>query len=184
MAEAHNLLATLALDRRDYTSAEAHIDDAMSINARDITAVSLLARSEIEQGNPQNAIGLLESAIDPNAKGSGLKMALATAYIQSKQFDKAKDTLSAVLAQNPDYVPAKMLMLEYFFEVEDFDSLLAYAGEIIKAEDAPARAYAYEGLAKLHKGDGDGGMASITKALEIQGDEPLALQYVVRGLCP
>jgi hypothetical protein len=102
-----------------------------------------LAAAYLRQGMTDEAIRLYESSLtgmyrtDPE-----LLSGLAAAYVQAQRYDRAKETLEALYAANPDYdnPDVRLLKARTLAELGDTDqALAAYAGLMQTASGAEVK---------------------------------------------
>ena len=109
----------MALDRRD--EARPVIENAVALAPRLGRARELLARLEIEAGNPAKVVDLLEPVYAEVQDRYDLIRVLGEAYFQLERYEDAEELLArAVLLENPDPQSLNLLGLARF-QVSDFE---------------------------------------------------------------
>jgi len=104
---AWRLLSQIALSRKNYKDALALLDNVFSRDPQDVDARILQSNIMIAQGEPKNAVELLEKL--DNAYGGrlpGIKLQLARALLADNNRAQAETVLNQVIAANPAYADA------------------------------------------------------------------------------
>jgi Flp pilus assembly protein TadD len=91
----------LSAGRGDSQAAEAAFQQALKLDARDLTALSNLGILRARQGNLPSAISLLQSAFDANKDVAGLAMNLARVQCMAGDATGARATVEAALVYAP-----------------------------------------------------------------------------------
>jgi tetratricopeptide (TPR) repeat protein len=103
-------LAQLAIAKRDYASAQRWAGEALEIDLRDAESHAALAESLGGGHNNEGAIEEWKIAVELAPEKPQPRFALADAYYQTGQKEKAKEELEKLLDISPDYSPAKTLL--------------------------------------------------------------------------
>lgn len=109
----------MALERKE--EARPVIEKAVAMAPRLGRARELLARLEIEAGNPTRVVELLEPVYAHVQDRYGLLRVLGEAYFHLARYEEAEDLLArAILLENPDTLSLNLLGLARF-QVSDFE---------------------------------------------------------------
>jgi Flp pilus assembly protein TadD len=103
-------LAQLALAAKDYPAAQRWATEAIQIDVLDVEMHRLLGESLAEQNKYDQAIKEFEVAIQLKPRQLHLRFALADAYVQTGQQDKARTALRQLLELDPEYPGADVLL--------------------------------------------------------------------------
>jgi tetratricopeptide (TPR) repeat protein len=95
-AAAHELLARIALARRDLETAEAEAREAMSIEERRAGPRMVLADVHFAAGRPLEALKVLEAAVEEGIRDEAIRIRLAQVYIAAGQIDRAVGVMSGL----------------------------------------------------------------------------------------
>ena len=107
--------------------------------------VTSLARLHIDAGNNKEAVGLLEGFVKDHPEADRALDALAQAYAQLEQFDKAAETYRKALALDADNVDIKKALAQALFFAEKHDEAANLYLELLKLDEN-------DGLALLRLG--------------------------------
>ena len=109
----------MALERKD--EARPVVERAVAMAPRLGRARELLARLEVEAGNPSRVVELLEPVYEHVQDRYALLRVLGEAYFHLARYEEAEDLLArAILLENPDTQSLNLLGLARF-QVSDFE---------------------------------------------------------------
>jgi cellulose synthase operon protein C len=103
-------LAELAAERKDHAAAERWSREVLEIDVQDANIHHLLAESLVAQQKPKAAIEEYEFAVQIAPEQNDWRFALAKAYVDAKQPDKARKAIENLLKREPTYSGAKELL--------------------------------------------------------------------------
>lgn len=95
--------ARIYLDRNDFENAEPLLRKALNINPNDAFITKMLGAIEVQKGNAQEGIRLLEISRRLNPRDSQMLYNLSGAYGIDRQFEKALEIAILVREQNPRF---------------------------------------------------------------------------------
>ena len=103
-------LTELAIAAKDYPATARWATEALQIDVLDAALHRMLAEALIGQGKPADAAFEYETAVELIPDSGSLRYALADAYLQAKDTERAKAALKTLLEKEPDYPGAKALL--------------------------------------------------------------------------
>ena len=171
LAEARFLLGSTLLEGGDPVGAEVELRKALALKYPASTVVPLLVRAIAAQGKGQLAIKEFGTTVlgDP-AGNAALKTALAAAYLQQGDRDKAQFALNDALRATPD-APGPLLMLARVRTAEnDIDGAFAALNRILAKEPTNYEALQVKGDLLAAKGDTNAALRAQRQALKARPD--------------
>jgi tetratricopeptide (TPR) repeat protein len=103
-------LAQLSAEARDYPAVCRWATEALHVDVMDSDVHRLLAEAEAALGRYPAAVGEYQVAVKLAPKEPSLRFALADAYLQTKQTERARKELTELLAIDADYPGAQLLL--------------------------------------------------------------------------
>jgi len=103
-------LAQLAMADKDYASAVRWANQAIQIDVMDSELHKLLAGALVATGKHSAAITEFATVLELNPDQPEVELALAGAYLEDKQTDKAEVLLKHLIQQDPDNAEAQRLL--------------------------------------------------------------------------
>jgi putative PEP-CTERM system TPR-repeat lipoprotein len=170
--EARFLLGRTLLEGGDPVGAEVELRKALALKHPASVVAPLLVRSLVAQGKGQVAIKEYGATIleDPAANAE-LKTALATAYVQQGDRDKARATLEDALRTAPDAYGPLLMLARMKAAANDVDGALASLDRILAKEPANYEALQVKGdLLYAAKGDMNAALRAQRQALKARPD--------------
>lgn len=132
-AEARLLLATSLMDSGDPAGAEAEVRKAISASAPDDFTYPLLARALIAQGDFKKVTTeLIGRKLGTPAARAELGIALATATAAQGDPRRAKNLVTAALAEQPENVKGRLLQAQLAAQTGDMPAARNYVDAILK----------------------------------------------------
>jgi tetratricopeptide (TPR) repeat protein len=110
--EALDALGNLDAERGDYQTAEQIFRRVLELDPHDLTALSNLGVLLAKEGNPNDAISLLQTAFDRNQDIPGLAMNLARVECMKGDVPAARNTLSTALFYCPNLEDVRRLLTQ------------------------------------------------------------------------
>ncbi len=103
-------LAQLALKRQDFQAARKWANQIIYTDVEDAEAHAQLAEAETGVRNYEEAVAEYLTAIKLDGSKLAWRFALADAYVQAKEIEKARQTLKELLEIDPEYPGAAVLL--------------------------------------------------------------------------
>lgn len=104
--EAHLGIGAVCIERADYEKAEIALGKAIALQPDSIEGTVLLATALIHQGKFREAASLLEPRVQGPHAPMPFFLLLGQAYLQLKEFAKAKPCFETAVRMAPDYANA------------------------------------------------------------------------------
>ena len=143
----------------------------------------LLSATVLEElGQYELAIGIYDNVPDDADEALDANIGRAAALRQSGQSAEAIDALKAVVAQAPDYIEGYLALGDTLRGEKEFEPCIDAYTQALNRIDAPeTRHWAVfytRGICQERAGQWEGAEADFRKALELQPDQPLVLNYL------
>ena len=110
---------------------------------------------------------MIKRTININQNSFEYKSFLCKLLLKTEKIDDAKSEIEELNTKYPNYYYAKVLMAEYFYDKQDFDSLFNTAQELIELDLNQYEGYYYNALALLEKNDISFAIESLKKAITL-----------------
>ncbi len=172
LAEARFLLGRTLLDAGDPVSGEVELRKAMALKYPMSQLAPALVRALVMQGQAGRAIqDYGTTQLEPAAAAAELKVALATAYAQLGDSEKAQAALDVALRADPDSTQALLMQARLKFAAKDIDGAFAALERVIARQPTNHEALQLKGdLIYSAKGDADAAMKAHRRALAARPD--------------
>jgi tetratricopeptide (TPR) repeat protein len=159
-AEARNLLAADALDRKDYDAARVHARNVLLGDARNENALLNAAISYIREGLFDQTALIATSAIERQDDAAALHNALGLVYLEKDNTRRATEHFLKALKANPENQEARLNLAALELAYGNFKSALQRFNEALTrtpndAELVASRGVAYRGLSKFEEAKKD-----------------------------
>ncbi len=181
-----NLRGGLMLARRDIAAARAAFEKALAKQPAYLAAAVNLARLDLAERKPQEAIGRLESVVKTDPKS--VEALLTLAEMQRATGAAAPDvlrTLERAEAASPGGVPANLAIIQHLLLQRQTAQALQVAQRIAAAHQNDPRAIEALARAQLAAGDSQQAIAALNRLVSLVPASPqplVALADVHRSL--
>jgi len=115
-------VAQLSLLKKDYSAAQASVDEALSLHSQNIRVLTFNAEISRTQGNHTQAKKRYEDALEVRKNYVPALSGLIAVHIALKEFDLASAAIEQLLVENPKYVNAYYFKALIFGHKNDFKS--------------------------------------------------------------
>ena len=182
-ARARRLLAEtrLALDK-DQEARQA-LEPLISGDSTDIVSLSMAAGADLNLGEVDEAIALLEQGVAANPGNADLKVQLALAYFRNQQFDRAQEVLDALpddmSGERTEFGGDVLAVLASLSRGERAEAL-ADARAVREKWPGQADAHALVGSIEMAMGELENARASFVRGLDIAPEDVRTLRYLAQ----
>lgn len=182
----HNLRGGLMLARRDIPAARAAFEKALAKQPAYLAAAVNLARLDLAERKPQEAIGRLESVVARDPKS--VEALLTLAEIQRATGAAAPEvlrTLERAEAASPGGVPANLAIIQHLLSQRQAAQALQVAQKVAAAHQSEPRAIEALARTQLAAGDSQQAIAALNRLVNLLPASPqplVALADVHRSL--
>lgn len=182
LAEARYILAVALLRSGDAVGAETELRKAMALKYPEEKTVPSLAQALLAQGQYKKLIDeMADKDLSQPAAKAELLTAVATAYIVTRNEDKAKSTLDAALKADPSYVPAQLLVVRRQAGGGDLDGAIVAIDAILAKTPKSYDAQKLKGDLLLAKKNPDAALVAFRSAVDTKTDF-LAARLAMLGI--
>jgi putative PEP-CTERM system TPR-repeat lipoprotein len=164
-AQTRYQLATVYLDAGDAVSAEKEIRLALKLGARFDTAMPVLGRSLVLQGQFQKVLD--ETAAEAEKNGAELLCVRADAYLAMGKLDDASRLYDSVLLAHPAYPAALTGLGRVAFMARDVEKARLYAAQALAAAPRNTDVLLFEGDLRRAQNQPLQALAAYDKVLSI-----------------
>ncbi|MBX9849618.1 MAG: PEP-CTERM system TPR-repeat protein PrsT, partial [Rhodocyclaceae bacterium] len=170
LGEARFLLGKILLSEGNPVGAEVELRKAVSAKYPEQIVVPDLARALLTQGQNKQLIERYGATrFDQAAADASLQTSLAAAYRSEGDSKSAESRLTAALKDDPNFVPALMLLALQRAIAGDFDAALSQTEAILSKDPANAEAWKLKGDLLLRgKSKTDDALVAYRKSIEIE----------------
>ncbi len=165
----HNLRGGAMLAKRDIAAARAAFEKALALRPDYLSAAINLARIDLAEQRPTEALGRLKKIIDLD--GRNVEARLAYAELQRTIGATPAEvlaTLEQAVSAAPGALPATLAIAQHHLRARDFPRALAMAQKAAAAFPNDVRAVAMLAGAQLASGDTQQAIASLNKVVTLQ----------------
>lgn len=146
-AEAHLYLGIIALEAKTKQEAKEHFQEAIALNSSFERAYLKLVTVLEEEGNPQQAIEILEKyLVDMNPHHREFRLRLIRLYISQHKTESALSHLDHLLQENPDDLHAQVRKAQIYGEMGNFPAAIEELNAILKVRPNELRVRDFLGL--------------------------------------
>lgn len=124
--DAWRLRAAIALDTGDPQRAYAYASQGLELQSEDLQLMMLLAQAEIRLGRITSAETTTDALLDDHGSTSGLRLLLASLYLQENQPDAARRLLQPLLSKSTTPDSALLMLGGIAQNEDDVDNALLY----------------------------------------------------------
>jgi Flp pilus assembly protein TadD len=117
----------IELLQRSYGTAERHLDRARQLAPENPDVHRLLAILYAETGHPELVLPTLEAALNADPVNPGVKTDIATHLVWANRIEEAEAKAFEALRDDPECVPAQVLLGELRFQRKDYDGARSFA---------------------------------------------------------
>jgi tetratricopeptide (TPR) repeat protein len=182
MADALVGVADALLDQQATAQALLLGRDAAYVAPGMADAQLLVGRILLDQKSPEEAVGVLEKVPDSSPQSWTARLLRAQALRDQGKTDEAAGLLKAMVAERPHRTDAAIALGDLYRHAERYADAEAAYGEAIARLGKPApddwRLFYARGMALERLNRWPEAEASLKKALELQPDQPLVLNYL------
>lgn len=165
----HNLRGGAMLAKRDIPAARAAFERALALRPNYLSAAVNLARIDLSEQRPADALGHLKKIIDGDARN--IEARLAYAEIQRASGATPAEiltTLEQAEAAAPGALPAILAIAQHHLRARDIPKALAMAQKAAAAFPNDARAMATLAGVQLASGDTEQAITSLNRLVTLQ----------------
>ncbi len=160
----HNLRGGVMLAKRDVPAARAAFEKALSLRPDYLSAAINLARIDLAEKRPADALGRLKAIVDRDAKNVEARLAYAELQRTTGAAPaEVLKTLEQAEAAAPGALQATLAIAQHHLRVRDFPKALAVAQKASAAFPSDQRALAMLAGAQLASGDTQQAISSLNK---------------------
>ncbi len=169
LGEARFLLGTILLKDGSASTAEVEFRKALAAKYPNDLVVPELARSMLMMGQEKKLVDEFGATkFDKPGANASLQTTLAAAYGAMGKPDLAQAALSAALAADPDYAPARLVAARQKAAGKDFEAAQLATEEVLAKDPANADGWKLKGdLLLFSKRDVEGALAAYRKSIEV-----------------
>lgn len=133
--DAWRLRAAIALDTDDPQRAFDYAKQGLKLQPEDLQLMLLLAQSEIRLGRVHSAETTTDTLLEQHGSTSGLRLLLASLYLQENAPDAARRLLQPLLSQNTTPDSALMMLGGIAEQEDDVDNALLYYRRVAEGDN-------------------------------------------------
>ncbi len=161
LAEAHKILASVALDRAEFETALEHAGKFLSYDPADTVGLTLSFDALAGLGRYAEAVELLPkmAAAQPTEQTAARAFNAASALYQDDDLETAEAALNAALSADPNQAKSLLLLADIKLQNESFDDAVALAGKLLALEPGNVRALAVQHRSYVKTGDSENARA-------------------------
>ena len=167
LTEAKVLKMLIKFKMGDLATAKTELEKLLSINPENETITFALAQIYFELELYKLSLDMIKRTININQNSFEYKSFLCKLLLKTGKIDDAKFEIKELNTKYPNYYYAKVLMAEYFYDKQDYDSLFNTAQELIELDLNQYEGYYYNALALLEKNDISFAIESLKKAITL-----------------
>ena len=178
--EARKTAASLAYQRGDYRGAEKHLSVLMDLAPQDPETLSLLSQTLAAEGQPEEALTVLEKAISLEDQPLRLELQRAQLVKELEGPYAAVDSLRVIHSQHPRDYQVILTLVKGLMEAGETDQAVAAAQEALHQEDLghtrdqKAELHLVTGRLLRKSGHLDQAVHHLHQALKLTGDSAQA----------
>ncbi|OIP24492.1 MAG: hypothetical protein AUK52_02145 [Comamonadaceae bacterium CG2_30_60_41] len=172
MPEARYLLGKALLESGDPVGAETELRKALDLKHPQDQALPLMANALLAQGQAKKLTEEFgKTTLTDAAANAGFQTALAAAFAQQGQAGPSQAALTAALASDPNYAPAKIVQARQLAGQRDFDGALALTEEVLAKAPKNHEAWKLKGdLLRYVKNQPEQALEAYRMAVEAKPD--------------
>jgi tetratricopeptide (TPR) repeat protein len=165
-ARAHQILAGLALAKKNVGEAIQHCLKALEAEPQNVDIHFLLGLAYLQRGRLEGAEGQFRRVLDLRTRHPGARMNLARVYIRRRQFTLAEEQLLRCLQEDPALTEPRYRLAALYIKEEKWQEAKEQLDKILEL-DTDNRAKALTALAEFHRrrGDKDEALSAARRAL-------------------
>lgn len=182
----HNLRGGLMLAKRDVPAARAAFEKALSIRPEYLAAAVNLARIDLSENRPDDALGRIRAVVERNPKNAEALLTLAE--LQRSIGAAPAEVLASLTraeAVSPGAVAPNLAIVQHHLRQREFPQALQVAQKLAAANPEDARVVDALARAQLAAGDSQQAISALNKLASLQPRSPqphVMLAEVQRGL--
>src|SRR5690606_32907931 len=165
----HNLRGGLMLAKRDVPAARAAFEKALSLRPDYLSAAINLARIDLAERRPDDALGRIKAVIERNPKNAEALLTLAE--LQRSTGAAPADVLASLEraeAASPGAVAANLAIVQHHLRQREFPRALQVAQKVAAAHPEDARVMETLARAQLAAGDSQQAISALNKLAGLQ----------------
>lgn len=169
----HNLRGGLMLAKRDVPAARAAFEKALSIRPEYLAAAVNLARIDLSERRPDDALGRIRAVVDRNPKN--VEALLTLAELQRSTGAAPADVLASLVraeAASPGAVAPNLAIVQHHLRQREFSQALQVAQKVAAANPEDARVVETLARAQLAAGDSQQAISALNKLASLQPRSP------------
>lgn len=169
----HNLRGGLMLAKRDVPAARAAFEKALSLRPDYLSAAINLARIDLAERRPDDALGRIKAVIDLNPKN--VEALLTLAELQRTTGAAPADVLGSLEraeAASPGAVAPNLAIVQHHLRQRDFPRALQVAQKVAAAYPEDPRVVEALARAQLAAGDSQQAISALNKLASLQPRSP------------
>lgn len=174
------LLAIVLLRRNEVPRGIEVLQRAVDKSPDDMELVSMLGDAYLRVGELEKAEPLFSKAIALAPNSASVRTQRATSLLAAADSSAALLELEAAVAADPDYTRAEFLLARLYYQMGEYDKMLAMASRLAEKYPQDPRPYVLMAAVSEARGDGAGARALYGKSLEIAPDNILARYNLAR----
>ncbi len=169
------IMARIAYLQGDYPGAETQLIGVLSQNPNDIEAIALLAKTLSAERQPEQALKLIDKAINLDEGNLELELQKIDLIQQVEGYHAAIDALRLVSSQYPDQYPVALTLVKTLAEAGESDQAIRTAqdilhnGELSHTRDQKAELHLIAGRLLRSTGQLDQAVHHLHQAKNING---------------
>lgn len=165
--EARNMLAQIALEKKDYKTAIKHARNVLLGDPDNVNAYLNLAIAYFDQGLVDQAGLIASNALDRNPKAAALHNIMGLIYLKKDDSKRAVDSFQRALAVDPQQSNAKLNLATLELSYGDFASAVERFEALLKERPKDAMLHMSLGVGLRGLEKYEEAKAAYTKALEL-----------------
>lgn len=140
-AKAKVRTALWQFQQKERAQARLTVEDVLKRLPLDAGALTLKSRLLLAEGQPNEALDVINSAVSSDARSADARLTKARVLLALRKPDEAEKEFQETLTLNPNSLPARLELAEFHRKRREYDTALSYIDKAIEAfpRSFPAR---------------------------------------------